>query len=351
MNKVSKLLFPSVCALLSAGCAEFLAVSGADAPEGGVYKIQAEGTFQLVKASKLNCLVRAPGSGRLYGTTGRGEGGVVVLDEVPFGGHFETRSVAAGGRTPCHLTLSPDGKFLYTANYSSGSVSEFRLANGLPAGLPRIIRHAGKSVKPRQKSPHPHFVRFDAAGGQLYVCDLGTDEILIYDWTPEEGLKVPAAAKLALPPGSGPRHLVFAPDGNALYVACELDSSAASFVRDVPEGPWRFVKAVSTLPEGTEKKNYPGAIRITRDGRYFFVANRGHNSIAVFAASGGGEFRLLRTVPSGGDFPSDLLLLDGDRKLAAGHQKSGGVTIFKHEEGKLVPSSNLFLPKCMSLCE
>lgn len=352
MRRAVKLFLPAVGALLLAGCAEFLAVSGADAPAGGIYKLQAEGTFQLVRASKLNCVIRSPDRGRLYGTTLRGTGGVVVLDELPLGGYIESKTVAAGGKTPCHLTLSPDGRRLYTANYSSGSVSEFRLDEGLPVGRPRIVRHAGRGVKPRQKSPHPHFVRFDPAGKQLYVCDLGADKIFVYDWTPETGLETPAAAELALPPGSGPRHLVFAPDGNTLYVANELDGTAASFVRERPGKAWRFGTARSTLPEGADKNgNYPGAIRITADGKFFFVANRGDNSVAVFATAGGGEFRLIRTVPTGGDFPSDLLLLNGDRLLVVGHQKSGGVTSFRLESGNLAPSVRYSVPKCAALCE
>ena len=353
MIKVSKLFPLTVCALLLAGCTEFHAVSGSDAPAGGIYRLQADGAFQLVKLSKLNCLVRRPGDRRLYGTTGRNGGGVTVLDPLPFsGGYIETQSVNAGGKTPCHLTISPDGGFLYTANYSSGSISEFRLHEGLIAKRPRIIRHTGSSIKPRQKSPHPHFVRFDAEGKQLYVCDLGTDKISIYDWTPGTGLKTPAAAELILPPGSGPRHLVFSPDGNTLYVANELDSTAASFVREAPGKAWRFGKVRSTLPPGVDKQdNYPGAIRITADGKYFFVANRGDNSIAVFAALPGGNIRLVRTVPSGGDYPSDLLLLNGDRILAVGHQRSGGVTSFELENGRLTPSVRYAVPKCTALCE
>ena len=352
MSKATKIFFASVGTLLLAGCAEFLAVSGADAPAGGVYKLQAEGTFQLVNLSKLNCLVRAPGSKRLYGTTVRGSGGVVVLDTMPFGGYIEVKSVAAGGKTPCHLTLSPDGNFLYTANYSSGSVSEFRLKDGLPANLPRIVRHTGRSVTKRQKSPHPHFVRFDAEGKRLYVCDLGADKIFVYDWTPETGLKTPAAAELTLPPGAGPRHLVFSPDGNTLYVANELDSTAASFVREGPGKTWRLAEVRSTLPSGANKKgNYPGAIKITADGKFFFVANRGDDSVAIFATSGGGKFRLLRTVRSGGEFPSDLLLANGDRLLVVGHLNSGGVTSFEFADGVLTPSVTYSVPKCTALCE
>ena len=352
MSKIPKLFFISVCVLPLAGCTDFFAVSGANAPAGGVYKLQAGGTFQCAKSSKLNCLVRG-GDRRLYGTTGRNGGGVVVLGPIPFvDGFEEKKSVAVGGKTPCHLTLSPDGRHLYTANYSSGSISEFHLKEGLPAGRPRIIRHTGSGIKPRQKSPHPHFVGFDPAGKQLYVCDLGCDRISIYDWTPETGLKTPAAAELALPPGSGPRHLVFSPDGNTLYVADELDSTVASFVREGSDKAWRLGKIRSTLPDWSDKMdNYPGAIKITGDGKYLFVANRGDNSVAVFSTLSGGDFRLVRTVPSGGDFPSDLLLLNGDRLLVVGHLRSGGITSFKLENGVLTPSVRYSVPKCTALCE
>ena len=349
---VKQLLLCCGC-LLTAGCTEFLAVSGADAKDGGgIYRLQAEGTFQIAKISNLNCLIRVPDSKRLYGTTVRGSGGVVALDPLPFGGWIETKSVAAGGRTPCHLTLSPDAGFLYTANYSSGSVSEFQLREGLPYKRPRVIRHRGHGVTARQKSPHPHFVRFDAAGKRLYVCDLGTDRIYAYDWTPETGVRTPAAEELILPPGAGPRHLVFAPDGNTLYVANELDSTAASFVREAPGKPWRLGKVRSTLPEGADKTgNYPGAIKISADGKFIFVANRGGNSIAVFAALSGGDFRLVRTMPSGGDYPSDMLLLDGGKLLVVGHQRSGGITSFKLENGVPTPSVRYSVPKCAALCE
>lgn len=353
MSNAMKILFLSCGCLLLAGCAEFLAVSGADAKDGGgIYKLQAEGTFQLVKISKLNCLIRAPGGKRLYGTTVRGSGGVAVFDKVPFGGYIEAKAVSAEGKTPCHLTLSPDGSFLYTANYSSGSVSEFRLKDGLPVGRARVIRHSGQGVKERQKSPHPHFVRFDAEGKRLYVCDLGVDRIFVYDWIPGSGLKTPAATELVLPPGAGPRHLVFAPDGKALYVANELDSTVASFVRDATSGSWKLARIRSTLPKGAKTEgNHPGAIKITADGRFFFVANRGDDSVAVFSVLGGGDFELLRTVPSGGEFPSDLLLADGDRLLVVGHRDSGEVIRFERDGAELKVSGRYFVPKFMAFCE
>jgi len=336
------------------GCADFLAVADAPGPEGGVYRVQAGGAFQCAKVQNLSALVRDARTGLLYGTVNRRGGGVVVLDNVPGGGIGVVQTVATGGRTGCHLTLSPDGGFLYTANYASGDVSEFRLKDGFPHGRSRRIRHRGRGVTPRQKSPHPHFVGFDPSGKHLYVCDLGCDRIFVYPWTREAGVDPVAAEQLILPPGSGPRHLVFAPDGDTLYVANELDSTVASFVRAPEAGKWRPARVRSTLPAGADRsKNYPGAIRITRDGRFFFVTNRGHDSVAVFATAAGGEFRPLAVVPTGGEFPSDLLLLDDDRLLAVCHRRSGGVACFDWdaETGRLTPrSGRAAVPRAAGLC-
>lgn len=361
MDKVSKMFFPSVCALLLAGCVDFLAVSGADNPEGGLYHLQKNGATQIVRSSKLNCLVRDESSGRLYATANRQgrdrdrTGAIVVIDKVPPLGEIEAvQTVTSGGRTPCHVALSPEGDFLYCANYSSGSFAEMKINDGRIAGKPRIVRHTGHGVLPRQKSPHPHFVGFDPAGKRLFVCDLGCDRIFVYDRAPGEGIKLPAAAELVLPPGAGPRHLVFAPDGNTLYVANELDSTVMSFVRDPKADKWRPGVSRPTLPAGAKREgNYPGAIKIADDGRHFFVTNRGDDSVAVFAAAADGEFRLVRTVPSGGEFPSDLLLLNGGKTLAVGHLKGGGVTLFDWDAAKrtLTPSGRCAVPKCAALCE
>ncbi len=340
--------------LFLTGCADFFAVSDSRGPEGGVYRVQAGGAFQCAKVQNINSLVRDERSGLFYGTVNRQGGGVAVLGELPVSGIGVVQTTPTGGRTSCHLTLSPDRSFLYTANYGSGDFTEFRLKDGYLHGRRRLIRHSGHGVSTRQKSAHPHFVGFDPEGRRRVVCDLGCDRIFVYDWTPGTGVKTPATEQLILPPGAGPRHLVFSPDGGTLYVANELDSTAASFVRDPASGKWTMKCVRSTLPPGAERKNNcPGAICRTPDGRCFFVTNRGHDSIAVFAAGEDGDFRLLAAVPSGGEFPSDLALLEDGRTLAVCQRKSGGVTFFDWNADKRTleaRSDRAAVPRAMGLC-
>ena len=362
MSFCFKISFAAAGMLLLSGCsAGFLAASVSSGAEGGVYRVRQDRVRLLAKLPTLNYLIYNSETDHYYGTLNRDpaskdrSGAVAVLKKSAPDSFSVIRIVNAGGRTPCFLSLSPDRRFLYTANYSSGDISEFPLKNGLISGSPRMIRHSGQSKTRRQRSPHPHFAAFGPDGKRLYVCDLGTDQIWIYDWHPEKGLILPCAEKLPLPPGSGPRHLAFDPSGNVLYCANELNSTAVSFVRSGSGSKWRIGAVRSTLKDPAEKgRNFPGAIKITGDGRYFFISNRGHDSIALFRTDGKGDFSLLDTISSGGVFPSDLQLDRRETELRVIHLKGGGVKRFSfdREKGTLTPLPGISkVPQGICLCE
>ena len=187
------------------------------------------------------------------------------------------------------------------------------------------------------------------SGANKHWCDLGTDEIFIYEYNAQNGIRVPAKAKLKLAPGSGPRHLAFAPDGNTVYCANELSGTVTTFVRS--GGKWLPGKTVSTLQEVFDG-NYPGAIKISGCGKFVLVSNRGHNSIAIFETAGNGGISLLETVKVKGDFPYDILFLDNDRRVVVCNYKSGTVEIFNFNkaEKKLLPAAEYSVKQAKALC-
>ena len=341
-----KMVFAAAVFAATAAQAEFLAVSAAPDDSGGVYRVVDGKAQQLVVLPDLFHLVRDKKSGILYGAVRKGfgakkrGGAVVVLTPSADGKLQVAQTLPIPGRTPCFITLAPDRRHLYTANYSSGDLTEIPLdADGRIAGEARSIRHTGHGPTPRQKSPHPHCALFDPAGKRLYVCDLGTDRIHVYDRTPGQGITAPAA-EVPLPPGLGPRHLVFSPDGNRLYVANELNSTAAVFVRNA-QGEWRFKTAVPTLKNPGDKPNYPGAIKLSADAGTLFVTNRGDNSISCFDAAPDGNIKLRGTIPAGGDYPSDLIISADGRIIAVANFKSGNVT---------TPDGTVELKQAIALC-
>ena len=343
-----------IMAVLSAGCVstEFYAVSDTSGETGGITLVKsradtARNLFTHLKT--VNYLIRDPASGLFYGTVSRipgtKQGGVATL-RADKSGRLEA---VAFVQVPCHLALSPDGSFLYTANYSSASLTELPLKSGIPqAG--KVIPHRGRGAGKRQEKAHPHFVGFDPAGKNLHAVDLGLDQVKIYPWHAGRGIDTKAVEIIRLHAGAGPRHLVFSPDGNTIYVANELDSTVSSFVRR--GGKWEAAQTIRSLNGVPETRNYPGAIRITKDGRFLFVSNRGHNSIALIETGKNGAMKLLETADCNGDFPRDIALSPDETEIIAANEKSGTVTflMFDRENRKLVPKKEkLAFPRALGI--
>lgn len=359
-----KKIFPGViigAALAALGCGcisnNFFAVSISGKADGGVYCIENDKKITHTSLPRLNYMIRNKHN-RLYYATQNGTaninnryGNVVVLQKSNNGEMKILQTVSVNGITPCHLAISPCGKILCAANYSSGTVSEFRIDRDGRLNHPPVLhQHTGKGATKRQNAPHPHFTGFNPATGELFVSDLGTDEIVIYR---NRCGKLQPEEKLKLTPGTGPRHLAFAPDGNTIYTANELDSTATSFVRTA--AGWKKVETLSTRPANpSAKKNFPGAIKITADGRFFFITNRGDDTIAMFETSSGGRFRLCGNTPAQGQYPSDILLSDNDTVLRVINLKNGTAAKFKVNQAaatlEALPGTQS-VPRGIGLCQ
>ncbi len=298
---------------------------------GGLYRVERRGdgrweVTDFVSAPGLNYTIWSRDRQRLYGTLSE-TGELAVFRLVDDGRtRLETR-VPALGTVSCHLVLSPDERFLYVANYGDGTLAEYRMEGGLPT-TGRGIRHAGNGPTPRQEGPHAHFVGFTPDGAYLAAVDLGIDAVLFYEYDPVAGVKAPAAFRAELPPGTGPRHLVWR--GEFFFVAGELGSTVSSF-RWRGNMPPERIATISTLPDGVNVENYPAAIRNSPDGRFLLVSNRGQNTLAVLTADGEGQLRLLRTVPTGGDWPRDFAFEPDGRHLWVANERSGTICRFRYD--------------------
>jgi len=250
-------------------------------------------------------------------------------DKLILRSHYST-----AGKSPCHLTCSPDERFLYVANYLSGSLAVFPIT---PFGIGRriqLIQHTGKGPHPtRQEGPHQHQVTFIEGTNLLCAVDLGIDAVVTYKQNPETGL-LTFAGRMDCEPGLGPRHLAYGKDGNSAYLLHELGNAVSVLHRKGDS--WVTVQTLSTLPEDWEGNSTAAAIRVSEDGRKVFASNRGHDSIAVYNIKEAGLLELEGIFTTGGKIPRDFDLLP-DGKILAAHQEEGGVALLKLEGGKLAP--------------
>lgn len=191
----------------------------------------------------------------------------------------------AGGADPCYLSLSADGQWLYTANYTGGSIACFRLDDsGIPVERSDLRRHSGYGPrKDRQEAAHAHcaFPWRD----RLLVCDLGTDEIVIY--RNSQG-KLEECGRLRAPAGSGPRHLASHPaHPGLLYCVTELASTVLVWKENGADG-FELIREAPMLPADYSGENTAAAIRFTEDGSRLLVSHRGLDSIAVMPVGADG---------------------------------------------------------------
>src|SRR5262245_46225006 len=120
---------------------------------------------------------------------------------------------------------------LLVANYASGRVSVVPVQKDgslSPVSSVQITEGTGPHV--RQKAPHPHAVVVDPSGRYVLVPDLGADKIFVYRFDRADMTLSPAdPAYVSATPGSGPRHIVFHPNGHLVYVNGELNGELTTY--------------------------------------------------------------------------------------------------------------------------
>lgn len=222
-----------------------------------------------------------------------------------------TSSASTGGADPCHLVVGEHD--VWVANYSSGTLAALTLTPaGTLGGALAMFAHSGSGPdRDRQRGPHAHYVQ-TVGERYLWVSDLGTDELRRYRRTATPGVLVADGVALALPPGTGPRHVALTDDGTA-FVVGELDCRV-HVVRAAPDGSADHrgsVPACGTEPG--EAGSFPSHLALSADGSRLYVAVRGPDVLAAFAVEhdddGQPVLRHLADSPLGVVWPRHLAVL------------------------------------------
>lgn len=257
-------------------------------------------------------------------------GGFIVAYKIQKDGNLKMlNKQVSNGFGPCHVDVSKDGKYAAIATYFSGTSSLYPLkGNGKLEAASSIIINKGTSVdKDRQTEPHAHSIQFSPFDNSVFSADLGTDKLNIYKL--ENDKLVPAKQAFAkMEAGAGPRHFQLHPNGKIIYVINELNSTVS--VLQKTNNKWERIQDVSTLPEDFTGDSYCADIHISKDGKYLYGSNRGHNSIAVFSIDGKSSLIDFKgTVSVEGNWPRNFTLSPDGNFMLVANQKSGNITVFK----------------------
>lgn len=238
--------------------------------------------------------------------------------------------VLSGGKHPCYVSVSDN--LLSAANYSSGNFSVYDLENGSFTGEPVIRNHEGSSViKPNQNEPHAHCSVFSKDRKFLYVADLGIDKIVGYSLDMEGKLGDKFIA-LDMDAGDGPRHFVFHPNKDIVYIISEYSNTVTAATIDRNSGKFSKIDKKSTLPEGFSGESFCADIHISSDARFLYASNRGHNSVAIFEVGNDGTLNLKGTEPVQGNWPRNFAFSPDESMLLVANQHSDNITVFKRDQ-------------------
>lgn len=245
------------------------------------------------------------------------------------------------GRGPSYVSVDKSGKYVLDANYGGGFVEVYSLAaDGSLDRQTAFVQHEGSSTHPqRQTKPYAHWFGTDPANKFGLVADLGTDQIVVYRFS--DGTLTPNyPPSVKVNGGSGPRHLVFHPNGKWLYAVQELSNEVIAYQWDSGKGVLTQFQQVKTLPEDFTAPNTAAEIAIRSDGKFLYTSNRGHDSLVVYSIDAKtGELTLRQRVPSRGKTPRFFTFDPSNKWLIVSNQEGGNVAVFAVDakSGELKP--------------
>ena len=242
---------------------------------------------------------------------------------------------SALGTAACYLDVDATGKTVVVANYSTGSVASIPvLEDGSLGKASSFIQHKGSSVdSSRQKGPHAHCFVISPDNRFAYAADLGLDQVLGYRLDAVNSKISPNHQPFVrTPPGSGPRHLTFHPNGKRVYVINELENSITLFEYVSDSGMLIEQQTISTLPADFDGTSHCADLKITPNGRFLFGTNRGHDSIAAYHLGDDGRLTLLAIHPSLGRGPQNLAIAPGGQLLLCANMPGDNVAVFRIDQ-------------------
>ncbi len=248
---------------------------------------------------------------------------------------------SVGGRNPVHLSIDDGNNYLVDCNFSDAGVAIFKLQpDGSLNPYSQLLEFKDSSiVKGRQDEAHIHSSNFSPDGKYLFVQDLGADKIRAFKVNQDTAniLEVDSSKTLITKAGSGPRHFTFHKNGEFAYGLEEISGTISSYsYKDGILTPFQNISSY-----GTKEEEYRSAdIHISPDGKFLYTSNRGptENSIGIFSIDmKTGSLNLVDHISTFGDHPRNFAIDPSGKYLLVANQLTNDVIVFKRDlvTGKL----------------
>lgn len=280
-------------------------------------------------ATNPSWLELSPDAKTLYAIDEDSKGGVSAFSIGEKGDLTQLNSRPIEGGSP-HISLDATGKWLAVASYGAGTLSLFSTQNDGKIGERKtLIQLEGSGPNAnRQKSPHAHQAVFSPDNQKLWVADLGSDKVWIYDFEAQSGeLKAATPPFVASAPGAGPRHIAFGENGR-VYGINELDSTLMVFENAATS---RALQTLSSLPADFAGQSTGAEVLVSRDGRFVYASNRGAkgapSTLGTFAVGAEGKLTPVGWVETPRE-PRHFTLSPDGKWLLAANQQTRAISVY-----------------------
>lgn len=258
-----------------------------------------------------------------------------------------------GGAGPCHVAVSPDGKYVVTANYSDGSITIVPFDSEKSSfGEPTVMKFEGHGpVNGRQDSSHAHFISFTPDARAMIVDDLGTDRLHIFPLGPDGLPMLQEMKDVEIAAGSGPRHLVFDHKGKNAYLINEISGTVTHLRYDPAE---TTLTVVSDTPADLFNAAGSADIHLSPDGRFLYVSNRlKGDGIMIFTVDKNDGSLTQAGFTSTGRHPRNFAITPDGRWLLVACRDDNVIQVFSRNpaDGSLTLTDNTIpcpLPVCIT---
>lgn len=272
-------------------------------------------------------------------------------------------TVRSGGAGPTYVSIHPSGRFLLVANYFGGSVAVLPILPDGRLGTASDVKNDTGKIGPARATnappgtfafsghdrTHAHMIQADPSGRFVLHADLGLDKIFVWKFNEQKGLLVPnEPPAVSLPPGDGPRHFHFHPNGRWFYCIQEEGSTIVLFDYDGTTGRLQSRQTISTLPAGFAGSNFCSEILVSSDGRFVYAGNRLHDSIGVFSIGTDGTLTHVGDEWTRGNYPRSFNFDPTGQFCYCCNQRGDNIAVFRVDRksgalnftGQYVPVGN-----------
>jgi 6-phosphogluconolactonase (cycloisomerase 2 family) len=253
-------------------------------------------------------------------------------------------TVRSGGAGPTYVRVHPSGRFLLVANYFGGSVAVLPiLRDGRLSAATDIQNDGGKTgpAKATNAPPgsfafsghdrtHAHMIEADPSGRYVVHVDLGLDKIFVWKFDDQKGVLTPnKPPAISLPPGDGPRHFHFHPNGRWFYSIQEESSTIVLFDYDAATGRLTSRQTISTLPPRFAGSNFCSEILVSGDSRFVYAGNRLHDSIGIVSIGSNGTLTYVGEEWTRGNYPRSFNVDPTGQFFYCCNQRGDNITVFR----------------------